>query len=112
MIRLGLIDEGKIPVDKRVALTPAQVRWLNSNKKGLQIVVQSSDHRCFSNKEYLAAGVAVVDNLQDCDILMGIKEVPVSRLIPNKTYLFFSHTKKMQPHNRMLLQEIIKKRSR
>ncbi len=110
MITIGLIREGKIPADNRVALTPAQCKWIHKNSDELKIVVQSSVHRCFSDKEYLQAGVDVREDMHDCDILLGIKEVPSASLIPDKTYLFFSHTKKMQPHNRQMFQEIIEKR--
>ncbi|MEI9959282.1 MAG: hypothetical protein WDM90_23880 [Ferruginibacter sp.] len=54
------------------------------------------------------AGVEVKEDISDCDVLMGIKEVPVNELIPNKTYLLFSHTKKAQEHNQKLFQAIIK----
>lgn len=107
--RIGLIKEGKIPADNRVALTPAQCKWIQKNAPGIQIVLQSSPDRCFSDREYLMAGAEVKDNLSDCDILLGIKEVPVSQLIAGKTYLFFSHTKKKQPHNQKLLQAILEK---
>ena len=109
MIHIGLIAEGKIPADNRVALTPAQCKWLRQNRSDIKISVQTCPTRCFNDKEYLAAGVAVVNDLQECDIILGIKEIPVERLIENKTYLFFSHTKKLQPYNQHLLQEIIRK---
>lgn len=107
MTRIGLIREGKIPADNRVALTPAQCKWIHKNSEEVRIVAQSSPHRCFTDREYAVAGVEVVDDISDCDIILGIKEVPVDELIPGKTYLFFSHTKKMQPQNQRLLQEII-----
>jgi alanine dehydrogenase len=72
--------------------------------------VQSSNHRCFSDKEFERAGIKVVDDLKECDILFGIKEVPVADLLANKTYLFFSHTRKKQMHNQKLLQTIIGKK--
>ena len=109
MTKLGLIREGKIPVDNRVALTPKQLSWIKNNKN-VEVKVQSSNNRCFSDKEYRLAGIEVVNDVSDCDILLGIKEVPPQQLIEGKTYLFFSHTKKMQPHNRDLIREIIKKR--
>ena len=111
MIKIGLIREGKIPADARVALTPAQCKWMRTNKPDLKIIVQQSDSRCFTDKEYLSAGVEVKENIDECDIILGIKEVPVDMLIENKTYLFFSHTKKLQPNNQKLLQTIIKKNS-
>ena len=109
MIKIGLIREGKIPADSRVALTPAQCKWIRTHRPDLKIMVQQSDTRCFTDKEYISAGVEVKENIDECNIMLGIKEVPVNMLIENKTYLFFSHTKKLQPYNRLLLQEIIKK---
>jgi saccharopine dehydrogenase (NAD+, L-lysine forming) len=112
MTKIGLIREGKTPADNRVALTPAQCKWIHKNSSTIRIFVQGSDNRCFSDREYLAAGVEVKENLEDCDILIGIKEVPVTQLLPGKTYLFFSHTKKKQPHNKPLLQAILEKKIR
>lgn len=109
MIRIGLIKEGKIPADNRVALTPAQCKWIHKNSDEVEIIAQSSDSRCFSDREYISAGVKVKDDISDCDILLGIKEVPPEKLLPGKTYLFFSHTKKKQPQNQKLLREIINK---
>jgi alanine dehydrogenase len=108
MVKIGLIREGKIPADYRVALTPAHCKWIHRNSSEVEIIAQSSAVRCFTDREYLAAGVQVKDDISECDILLGIKEVPVEQLIPGKTYLFFSHTKKKQEHNRQLLQAIMK----
>jgi hypothetical protein len=110
MTRIGLIREGKIPADNRVALTPAQCKWILKNSPDIQIVVQRSPDRCFGDREYESAGVEMSDDLSSCDILFGIKEVPVAQLIPGKTYLFFSHTKKKQPHNQPLIKAIIEKK--
>lgn len=109
MIRIGLIKEGKTPADNRVALTPAQCKWIHKNMPDVSVVVQTSATRCFTDREYASAGVPVREDLSDCDILLGIKEVPVNQLIPNKTYLFFSHTKKKQPYNQKLFRAIIEK---
>lgn len=110
MTRIGLIREGKIPADNRVALTPAQCKWILKNSPGISIVVQSSGSRCFSDREYEMAGAVVKEDLSDCDLLFGIKEVPLAELMPGKTYLFFSHTKKKQPHNQPLLRAILDKK--
>ncbi len=110
MLTIGLIREGKIPADNRVAFTPAQCKWIHKNSDTVKIVVQRSDNRCFSDKEYEAAGVELRDDMSDCDILFGIKEVPVDELIAGKTYFIFSHTKKAQPHNQKLFRAIINKR--
>jgi alanine dehydrogenase len=108
MIRIGLIREEKIPTDNRVALTPAQCKWIMRNSREVVIHAQSSPSRCFTDKEYSAAGVEVKDDISDCDILLGIKEVPYDKLVSNKTYLFFSHTKKLQPQNRKMLHAILR----
>ncbi|MBW7893176.1 MAG: alanine dehydrogenase [Chitinophagaceae bacterium] len=109
MVRIGLINEGKIPADNRVAITPAQCKWIRQHFSNIRIIVQSSPHRCFPDQDYLRAGIGVKDDLSECDILLGIKEVPTDQLIAGKTYLFFSHTKKKQAHNQKLLQAIIEK---
>ena len=77
MIRIGLITERKIPADNRVALTPAQCKWLHKNSSAVRMVAQSSGVRCFSDREYSAAGVEVLEDMSGCDVLLGIKEVPV-----------------------------------
>lgn len=110
MTRIGLIRETKIPNDNRVALIPAQCKWLQKHFPSLKIFVQRSDSRCFSDKEYTSAGVEVVDDLSHCDYLFGIKEVDPGQLIEGKKYLFFSHTRKMQAVNRHLFKTLLKKK--
>lgn len=110
MLHIGLIREGKIPADNRVALTPAQCKWLHMNFDDVKVTVQTSPNRCYSDKEYLHAGMEVKEDLSECNVLLGIKEVPVDMLMAGKTYLFFSHTKKMQPHNQQLFKAIIEKK--
>lgn len=110
MTRIGLIQERKVPTDNRVAFTPTQCRWIHDNISGVRVVVESSPDRCYTDKEYRAAGIDVREDLSDCDILLGIKEVPVDRLLPGKTYLFFSHTKKKQEYNRNLFHAILRNR--
>src|ERR1043165_4817941 len=102
--RIGLIREGKTPPDTRVALTPRQCRELMKSIPGLTIVAQPSPIRCFTDDEFRAEGVAIVEDLSSCDILLGIKEVKPDDFIPGKTYLFFSHTKKAQLYNQAMMQ--------
>lgn len=110
MIKLALIKEGKSPIDRRVALTPGQAKLLQQIYPHLQVVVQKSPIRCYSDNEYAEAGITLQEQVNDCDIYLGIKEVPLEELIPEKTYLFFSHTIKKQPYNRPLLQEVLRKK--
>lgn len=108
-MRIGIIREGKAPPDKRVPFTPEQCRYINENMPGLEVVVQPSSIRCFTDDEYRNQSITVQEDLSDCDVLMGVKEVPIDELLPGKIYFFFSHTIKMQPYNRKLLQEIVKR---
>jgi alanine dehydrogenase len=109
-MKLGVIREGKNPPDKRVPLTPAQCVEVEKLFPHVEVVVQSSNVRKITDKEYTCAGAKVVDDVSDCDILIGVKEVNKPDLIPNKKYLFFSHTYKKQPYNRDLLNEILDKK--
>jgi saccharopine dehydrogenase (NAD+, L-lysine forming) len=108
-MKIGILREGRTPPDKRVPFTPPQCRLINDTFENLEIVIQPSPIRCFSDEEYIAAGIKTEEDLTSCELLMGIKEVPVSELIPGKTYIFFSHTIKKQIRNRELLREIIRK---
>ena len=103
-VTIGLIREGRIPPDKRVAFTPAQVEEIMQRFPHVQIVIQKSPVRCYADSEFEALDIPAVDNMNSCDIVMGIKEVQMPELLANKTYLFFSHTLKKQPHNKNLLQ--------
>jgi len=111
-LSIGLIKEGKIPPDTRVALTPSQCAALMQKYPKINIKVQSSAIRCYLDEEYRKAGINVSKDVSDADILLGVKEVNLDKLINNKTYLFFSHTIKKQPYNKKLLKTILKKKIR
>ena len=111
-IKIGLIREGKNPPDKRVPFSPLQAEEIEQRFPGVKVVCQESPIRCFKDEEYRELDIQITSDVSDCDILMGIKEVPIDNLIPNKTYLFFSHTLKKQPYNRKLLQVALKKNIR
>jgi len=110
MLKIGLIREGKIPQDNRVALTPAHCKWLHMNFDDVRVVAQHSPIRCYTDIEFERAGVEVKEDLSDCNLLLGIKEVPIDMLLEGKTYMFFSHTKKMQPNNQKLFKAILDKK--
>ncbi|PWL30141.1 NAD(P)-dependent oxidoreductase [uncultured Roseivirga sp.] len=111
-ITIGIIKEGKIPVDRRVPLTPDQVKSILDLNPSLEIKCQRSDIRCFKDEEYEQAGATLVDDVSDCEIILGVKEVPMNMLADGKTHFFFSHTIKKQEYNRKLLQTIMKKKIR
>ena len=106
-MKIGIIKEGKTPPDERVPLSPEQCKEIINRFPSVELVVQNSDVRRFKASEYQNLGINMVDSVDDCDVLMGVKEVPIPDLIPNKTYFFFSHTTKKQPYNRGLLQAML-----
>lgn len=108
-LKIAIIREGKIPHDKRTPLTPTQCKQLKHDFPLIDIVVQPSPWRAFTDEEYKREGIVLQENLSDCSILLGIKEVPVDELLEGKKYMFFSHTIKRQKHNQKLFLELIKK---
>ncbi|MGB0839527.1 MAG: NAD(P)-dependent oxidoreductase [Chitinophagales bacterium] len=109
-IKIGVIREGKTPPDFRVPLPPQHCYdLLQQYSNTLSIAVQPSPSRCFKDREYADLGIVLQEDLSDCDILLGVKEVPKNHLIPEKKYLFFSHTIKKQAYNRALLNSILQK---
>jgi len=108
-MKFALIKERKSPPDRRVVLSPQEAKNLKEKFPQAQIVAESSDIRVFTDEDYISHGIEVTHDLSDCDVLLGVKEVPIEELIPNKKYFFFSHTIKKQPHNRKLLKAILEK---
>ena len=108
-MKIGIIKERKSPPDRRVVLSPLASKALVNKFPDLEIIAEPSDIRVFPDTAYQAAGIPVASNMEDCDVLLGVKEVPLDDLIPNKKYFFFSHTIKKQPYNRKLLQTVLEK---
>ncbi|RKS92562.1 alanine dehydrogenase [Flavobacterium limicola] len=108
-MKFGILKERKNPPDRRVIFSPDELTKLKQLYQNVTVKVERSDIRIFTDSEYEKLGIEVTDDISDCDILFGVKEVPVENLIPNKTYFFFSHTIKKQPYNRKLLQAILEK---
>lgn len=111
-ITLAILREEKAPYDLRTPLSPDQCIKVQQLFPHVNLIVQQSAHRCFSNEQYSSVGINVVEDISNADILLGVKEVPYNHLIPEKTYLYFSHTIKKQPHNRKMLREILNKNIR
>ena len=108
-MKLGILRERKTPPDNRVPLTPEQCAEMQHKFPGVKVVAESSPVRCYTDDEYAEKGIPVQKYLSDCDVLLGVKEVPPEDLIPGKIYFFFSHTIKKQAYNRKLLQTILQK---
>ena len=108
-MKFGILKERKNPPDRRVVFSPNELTRLKQKYQNVSVKVERSDIRIFDDAQYENLGIEVTDDISDCDILFGVKEVPIENLIPNKSYFFFSHTIKKQPYNRDLLQAILQK---
>ncbi|WP_299160852.1 NAD(P)-dependent oxidoreductase [uncultured Tenacibaculum sp.] len=108
-MKFGIIKERKNPPDRRVVFSPEKLKELKEKFPSAEIKVESSDIRVFNDEAYRDLGIEVAEDISDCDILLGVKEVPLEALIPNKKYFFFSHTIKKQPYNRKLLKGLLEK---
>lgn len=106
--KIGIIREGKEPPDRRTPLTPKQCHEVLL--KGIDITVQRSPVRAYTDAEYTAQGVRMTEDLTDRDLIIGVKEIPNHMLMAEKSYLIFSHTIKKQPHNRKLLRTVLDRR--
>ena len=95
-LKVGILRETKNPPDRRVPLTPPQIIALEELYPFVEFFVQPSDYRCYSNEEYEYLNIPLTEDLSDCDILMGVKEVDRRTFIPGKTYMFFAHVAKQQ----------------
>ncbi|MCK5028528.1 MAG: hypothetical protein KAR57_02765 [Bacteroidales bacterium] len=111
-LKVGILRETKNPPDKRVPVTPSQAVKLSERFPKVDVFVQPSDIRCYTDEEYQYLDLNMKEDLSDCDILLGVKEVDPKTFIEDKTYMFFSHIAKKQPYNRGLLQEVINKKIR
>jgi saccharopine dehydrogenase (NAD+, L-lysine forming) len=109
-IKIGILRETKNPADRRVPLTPPQIIALEELYPFVEFFVQPSDFRCYSNEEYEYLDIPLKEDLSDCDILMGVKEIDRRTFFPGKTYIFFAHVAKKQPHNKAMFREMSEKK--
>ncbi len=108
-MKFAIIKERKNPPDRRVVFSPETLAEAREKFPEAEFVVESSNIRVFPDEAYAKLGFTVTDNVSDADVMIGVKEVPVENLIPNKKYFYFSHTIKKQPYNRKLLKAMLEK---
>ena len=109
-MKFGIIRERKNPPDRRVVLSPEACKKVLQTYPNAEVCIEPSPIRTFVDADYKNLGLTVDSNMEDCDVLLGVKEVPIASLIPNKKYFFFSHTIKKQPYNRTLLKAVLDKK--
>jgi hypothetical protein len=108
-MKFAIIKERKNPPDRRVVFSPETLAEAREKFPEAEFVVESSDIRVFPDEAYAKLGFEVTDDVSGADVMIGVKEVPVENLIPNKKYFYFSHTIKKQPYNRKLLKAMLEK---
>ena len=109
-MKIGILRETKNPPDRRVPFSPDEIDFAQKTFENLKFIIQPSPLRCYTDDEYRNKGLVLSEDVSDCDILMGVKEVDKSAFIDNKTYVFFSHVAKKQPYNKGMLQEMMRKK--
>jgi saccharopine dehydrogenase (NAD+, L-lysine forming) len=112
ILKVGILRETKNPPDRRVPLTPPQIVALEELYPGVEFFVQPSDSRCYSDEEYDYLNINLKEDLGDCDILMGVKEIDPRTFLPGKIYMFFAHVAKQQAQNRGMFRELVNKKIR
>jgi alanine dehydrogenase len=108
-MKFAIIKERKNPPDRRVVFSPEKLAEARAQFPQAEFVVESSDIRVFSDDAYRKEGFEVLNDVSDSDVMIGVKEVPLDALLPNKKYFYFSHTIKKQPYNRKLLIDMLNK---
>lgn len=111
-MKIGIIRERKLPADRRTVLSPIQCKNIQSQYPQIQILVEPSPDRIFDDSSYIEEGIKLQEDLSECDVLLGVKEVPPAFLIPQKTYFFFAHVIKEQAHNQALMKALLSKQIR
>jgi len=109
---IGIRKEDKSKWERRASITPKTVAKLLQEFPYLKFIVQPSENRIFKDSEYQKAGAIISEDLSECSTIFGVKEVPIASLIPNKTYVYFSHVIKAQEYNMPTLDEILQKKIR
>jgi alpha-aminoadipic semialdehyde synthase len=106
---IGIRREDKNHWERRAPVSPVHVAELVA-ERGHSVVVQPSQIRIYSDQEYREAGATVAEDLRDCGVILGVKEVPAEKLLAGKPHLFFAHVIKGQPANMPLLGQLLQHR--
>ena len=104
-MRIGIRREDKNQWERRAPLIPTDVKKLTG--EGVEVMLQPSKIRIYSDDEYRKAGAVISEDLSSCPVIMAVKEIPSSFFKPGKTYVFFSHVIKGQAKNMPLLKRMM-----
>ncbi len=105
-MKVGIRREDKNRWERRTPFIPEDVKNL-ADRYDLQFLVQPSPIRVFTDSDYRSIGAQITEDLQPCDIIFAVKEIPKDLLLLNKVYIYFSHTIKGQAFNMPMLQQLM-----
>ena len=116
LTNIGIVRESRND-ENRTPLVPEHIKKYKESNQNINFIIQPSNSRCFSDEEYELCGAKINENLNECSIIFGVKEIDPNILINNRTYLFFSHTfkinkqqKNIEKHKKDLLLSILNKK--
>ena len=116
LTNIGIVRESRND-ENRTPLVPEHIKKYKESNPNINFIIQPSNNRCFSDEEYELSGAKINDNLNECSIIFGVKEIDSNILINNRTYLFFSHTfkinkqqKNIEKNKKDLLLSILNKK--
>ena len=116
LTNIGIVRESRND-ENRTPLVPEHIKKYKESNPNINFIIQPSNSRCFSDEEYELCGAKINENLNECSIIFGVKEIDPNILINNRTYLFFSHTfkinkqqKNIEKHKKDLLLSILNKK--
>ncbi len=116
LTNIGIIRESRND-ENRTPLVPEHIKKYKESNPNINFIIQPSNSRCFADEEYELCGAKINENLNECSIIFGVKEIDPNILINNRTYFFFSHTfkinkqqKNIEKHKKDLLLSILNKK--
>ena len=116
LTNIGIVRESRND-ENRTPLVPEHIKKYKESNPNINFIIQPSNSRCFSDEEYELCGAKINENLNECSIIFGVKEIDPNILINNRTYLFFSHTfkinkqqKNIEKNKKDLLLSILNKK--
>ncbi len=104
-LKAGIRREDKNVWERRVPLVPEHVGEFV--REGFSFALQPSQQRIFPDDAYTQVGAHIEEDLSSCDVVFGVKEMPIAFFQPEKTYVFFAHVIKGQPYNMPMLKKLL-----
>ena len=109
---IGILREGIDKTgEKRTSIIPKNAKQIINwgSKLLIEPAVDPENgeiKRAFKDEDYVKAGVVIKNNLSEANVIFGLQEININKILHRKTYLLFSHTHKGQVINRNMITKI------